>query len=120
MAQLIVVEGPNRGRTYELAPDSSTIGRGPNNSIVLDDRRASEMQAEIRKRNNSYEIVNLDIKKNLLVNGEVFKKSKLQHGDWITLADTTARDPAGEPLFGRRADLAVMVAVVDQRQHRLE
>jgi len=90
LAQLIVVEGPNRGRTYDVT-DRATIGTAGANVIVLEDRRASERQAEIRRGDGSrYEILNLEPRKTLLVNGEVVqKKGRLQHGDWITIADTT-------------------------------
>ena len=88
MAQLIIVEGPNRGKTFELGK-KETLGRADACSIVLNDRRVSENHAEIRLRKNGYEIANLDPTKSLLVNGEVFKTTRLQHGDWITIADTT-------------------------------
>ncbi len=88
MAQLIIVEGPNRGKTFELGK-KETLGRADTSSIVLNDRRVSESHAEIRLRKNGYEIANLDPTKSLLVNGEVFKQTRLQHGDWITIADTT-------------------------------
>lgn len=88
MAQLIIVEGENRGRTFELG-DRETLGRGAENSIVLADRRISPRHAEISRRKFGYEIKNLDHSKALQVNGEVFKSTRLQHGDWITIADTT-------------------------------
>jgi diguanylate cyclase (GGDEF)-like protein len=89
LAQLIIVEGENRGRTFELKRKSETLGSADENSIVLQDRRISARHAEIRRRSNGYEINNLDQSKVLLVNGEVFKSTRLQHGDWITIADTT-------------------------------
>src|SRR5437016_5385387 len=88
MAQLIIVEGPNRGKTFDLGK-KDTLGRAEACSIFLTDRRVSDEHAEIRLRKNGYEIVNLDTTKSLLVNGEVFKQTRLQHGDWITIADTT-------------------------------
>ena len=88
MAQLIIVEGPNRGKTFELGK-KETVGRADTCSIVLNDRRVSDVHADIKLRKNGYEIVNLDTTKSLLVNGEVFKSTRLQHGDWLTIADTT-------------------------------
>jgi diguanylate cyclase (GGDEF)-like protein len=88
VAQLIIVEGPNRGKTFELGK-KETLGRAETCSIILNDRRVSEVHAEIRLKKTGYEIANLDPTKSLLVNGEVFKHTRLQHGDWITIADTT-------------------------------
>ena len=89
MAQLIIVEGENRGKTFELTRKNETLGSAPQNTIVLTDRRISSKHAEIRRRSFGYEIKSLDHTKALLVNGEVFKAARLQHGDWITIADTT-------------------------------
>ena len=89
MAQLIIVEGDNRGRAFALKKPRETIGRAASNSIVLGDRRISPTHAEIVRKKHGYEIKNLDHSKALQVNGEVFKTTRLQHGDWITIADTT-------------------------------
>lgn len=89
MAHLIVVEGPNQGKTYQVSK-RETIGTENKCSIVLGDRRVAKLHAEIRKRKSgSCEIRNLEPRKNILVNGEVIKNVMLQHGDWITIADTT-------------------------------
>ena len=88
MAQLIIIEGPNKGKMFELGK-KETLGRAEACSIILNDRRVSENHAEIRLRKNGYEIANLDATRSLLVNGEFFKATRLQHGDWITIADTT-------------------------------
>jgi diguanylate cyclase (GGDEF)-like protein len=102
LAQLIIVEGENRGKTFDLTRRSETLGSSTQNSIVLTDRRISSKHAEIRRRSFGYEIKSLDQTKALLVNGEVFKTARLQHGDWITIADTTFvfsedSDPEPEP-----------------------
>lgn len=90
MAHLIVVEGPNQGKTYQVN-SRETIGTDQSGcTIVLADRRVASKQAEIRKRGSgNCEIRNLEPRKNILVNGEIIKVTMLQHGDWITIADTT-------------------------------
>lgn len=89
MAHLIVVEGPNQGKTYQVRK-AETIGSENGCSIILEDRRVAGRHAEIRKRRNGVcEIRNLEPRKNILVNGEVIRNVMLQHGDWITIADTT-------------------------------
>ncbi|GIW72641.1 MAG: hypothetical protein KatS3mg102_2183 [Planctomycetota bacterium] len=88
VAQLIVVEGPDRGRTFELR-GRVVLGSGPDADLRLSDRRAAPRQAEIVADGERYEIHNLDLRKNLLVNGEVVRRGRLAHGDWISVADTT-------------------------------
>jgi len=100
LAQLIIVEGENRGKAFELNGPRETLGRADSNSIVLQDRRISGTHAEIVRRRGGYEIKNLDHSKAILVNGEIFKTTRLQHGDWITIADTTfvfSEDSEPEP-----------------------
>ena len=89
MAQLIIVEGENRGKAFDLARARETVGSSSSNTIVLTDRRISDNHAEIVRKKHGYEIKNLDHSKALQVNGEVFRSTRLQHGDWITIADTT-------------------------------
>jgi len=89
VAQLIIVEGENRGKAFELTRSRETLGSSDKNTIVLNDRRLSSTHAEIFRKKSGYEIKNLDHSKALMVNGEVFKTTRLQHGDWITIADTT-------------------------------
>jgi diguanylate cyclase (GGDEF)-like protein len=89
LAQLIIVEGENRGKSFELKRPTETLGRATDNTIIVNDRRVSSNHAEIQKTKTGYEIKNLDRTKAILVNGEVFKQTRLQHGDWITIADTT-------------------------------
>ncbi|MCW8137925.1 MAG: diguanylate cyclase [Planctomycetota bacterium] len=89
MAQLIIVEGENRGKSFELKRPTETLGRAADNTIVINDRRVSGNHAEIVRTKTGYEIKNLDRTKAILVNGEVFKQTRLQHGDWVTIADTT-------------------------------
>jgi diguanylate cyclase (GGDEF)-like protein len=73
VAQLIVVEGPNRGKTYDLE-ERTVVGSG----------------TAVRKgEGDRFEILNLQPRQNLLVNGEVAKRRWLSHGDWISCADTT-------------------------------
>jgi diguanylate cyclase (GGDEF)-like protein len=89
-AQLIVVEGPDRGQTFEVPAERVVLGSGEEAGIRLSDRRAAERQAEIVGTGaGRYEIRNLDRRKNLLVNGEVVRRGRLSHGDWISVADTT-------------------------------
>jgi len=89
LAQLIIVEGENRGKAFDLTKSKESLGRSSDNTIVLQDRRISSRHAEIVRKRHGYEIKNLDHSKALQVNGEVFKTTRLQHGDWITIADTT-------------------------------
>src|SRR5690606_30141964 len=47
VATLRVVTGPDAGAEYQLRPGQATIGRGPNNDIVLSDQLVSKRHARI-------------------------------------------------------------------------
>jgi diguanylate cyclase (GGDEF)-like protein len=108
VAQLIVVEGPNRGKTFEIG-ERAIVGTAPEAEVHLDDRRALPRQAELRASDTGrFEIVNLEPRKNLLVNGEVTKRAKLSHGDWITLGDSTLVFSEEAPREKRSIDMPAL------------
>ena len=123
MAQLIIVEGENRGKAFDLLKARETLGSAQNNTIVLNDRRISSNHAEILRRKAGYEIKNLDQSKALLVNGEIFKNTRLQHGDWITIADTTFvfsedTEPEGDQLDLQSIDTSDLLRSTIQARHK--
>ena len=86
MAQLIVMDGPGVGTTFELA-QVNAIGRGTQCNIQLQSNNITEKQAVIQRRGNSY-IIACVKGNNVQVNGQpVTQERKLIHGDMITLAD---------------------------------
>ncbi len=86
MAQIIVMDGPGVGRTFELS-NMNSIGRGDSCNIRLSSPKIHEQQATIQLEGNSYSIVS-SIAGGVLVNGQSIQQShKLSHGDMITLAD---------------------------------
>ncbi len=87
MPQLIIVEGPQRGRTFELVR-VNTLGSAPSNTVVLSDRRVADVHAEIRQKKLGFEVRAVNVKGPVLLNGEQVREAKLTHGDWITIADT--------------------------------
>ncbi|MGE5085502.1 MAG: FHA domain-containing protein [Bacillota bacterium] len=83
-----VVKGPHMGMRLSFDKGNATLGRGPENDIVLaNDPRISRQHAEIKQRGNEFVIVNLSAKNFILVNGEnvqseiLYKDSVIQVGD---------------------------------------
>ena len=59
-----VTNGPHAGMRLNFAKGSVTIGRGPENDIVLaNDPRTSRQHAEIKQRDGEFLVVNLSSKK---------------------------------------------------------
>lgn len=86
MAQIIVMDGPGVGTTFELGA-GNTLGRGSNCNIRLESSGIKEEQSTIRRKGNGYVIAPISGSE-VLVNGQVVRQErKLVHGDMITLAD---------------------------------
>ena len=98
MASLFVIQGPDRGRRYELAEVSVTIGRESSNGIQLHDTEASRRHVELRKNEGSYELLDLESSNGTFVNNSRIEQRLLQNGDRVEIGRTrmifTASDAA--------------------------
>jgi len=88
MASLFVIQGPDRGRRYELAEVSVTIGRESSNGIQLHDTEASRRHVELRKNESSYELVDLESSNGTFVNNARIEQQLLQNGDRVEIGRT--------------------------------
>ena len=98
MAQLKITDASGRQWQYNLTPQvHCTIGRAPDNCIVLDDPRASRHHAHIRFDDPTYTIVDGvviggQVKRSankVFVNGEARFEHPLKDGDRITIGSST-------------------------------
>jgi adenylate cyclase len=114
MAQLKVTDASGRQAQHQLNSGTSCmIGRAPDNTIVLDDPRASRHHAHVRSVDDgSFTIVdgvvvNDQIKRSankVFVNGEQKFEHLLKDGDRITIGASTLRFE--QPKEERTADLS--------------
>lgn len=87
-----VVKGPHMGMRLSFDKGNATLGRGPENDIVLaNDPRISRQHAEIKQRGNEFVIVNLSAKNFILVNGENVQSEILHKGSVIQVGDSEMR-----------------------------
>lgn len=100
MALVKIIDASGRQWQYELNPDGPcTIGRAPDNCVVLDDPRVSRYHAHIRSDENAFTLVdgmlvdgNLRRSANkVYINGEARLEQKLKDGDRITIGASTLR-----------------------------
>jgi len=74
-----------------LSPDTLTIGRIPDNKLVLNDSKASSRHAEIRPTNNGYTITDMGSTNGTFVNEQQLRPNEprqLNTGDTIRIGDT--------------------------------
>jgi adenylate cyclase len=100
MAVLKITDASGRQWEYNLGPQvSCTIGRAPDNSVVLDDPRASRHHAHIKFDESGYTIVdgvimNGQVRRSankVFVNGEARYEHQLMNGDRVTIGASTLR-----------------------------
>src|SRR5579885_975133 len=85
---LIVQRGPVIGRRYDLTASQYTIGRGPDNDLVLDDALVSRYHAVIRQESAGAVIIDLGSTNPVLVNDEPLEPGvpqRLQHRDVVVI-----------------------------------
>jgi len=104
MATLIVLQGPDKGRTLRTDDPVVLIGRG-SREVPLSDQTVSRRHAELRSVADGWMLVDLNSANGTYVNGvRLDKPVRLKRGDQIRLGGTLlvyAGDDSTEQLAGR-------------------
>lgn len=87
---LEVVKGPHAGTKLAFTKGAVTIGRGPENDVVLaNDPRVSRQHAEIKQRGGTdFIVVNLSEKNFVLLNGQNIQSEVLAKGAVLQIGDS--------------------------------
>lgn len=85
--RLVSADG-RRERRLELATPTLTIGRAPDNQLVLEDRRASRHHARLTARSGGLIFTDLGSTNGSIVNGKRVHELALGPGDRIELGRT--------------------------------
>ncbi len=83
-----VLQGPDKGATYQLLPPRVTLGRAPESNIVLKDPKISRNAAVIEFSPEQILITDLSGRDALHVNGQQVSKASLKDGDSILLGES--------------------------------
>lgn len=87
--KLKVLKGPHEGQSFHLAKSSFTLGRGPENEVVLiNDPQISRQHARLQVVGQDIEIINLSKKNKVMVGSEEIQKWKLINDSTFILGDT--------------------------------
>jgi len=83
-----VLQGPDKGRTYETPDEPSVIGRS-SEQVHLSDNSASRRHAEIRPSNGHWLLADLNSSNGTYLNGQrIVQPARLKHGDQIKVGAT--------------------------------
>lgn len=88
-----IIKGPHEGLKMSFSKASVSIGRGPENDIVLsNDPRVSRQHAEIKHRTGTeFIVVNLSQKNFIMVNNNMVQSEALVNQSVIQIGDTEIR-----------------------------
>lgn len=93
-AALLVVHSADRneqGRRYPLAEEDVTLGREPENTVVVGSDQASRRHARIFASGGGHVLVDLDSTNGTYLNSKQVKEQTLRHGDVIRIASTVLK-----------------------------
>ena len=85
LASLIFLTGPLAGQTYAITKSIITLGRNPNNDVVITEPSVSRYHARISFTNGIWTISKQQVQNTLTINQRDVSESPLQHGDTIGL-----------------------------------
>lgn len=91
MAKLLVIEGKNKGESFELNAEKTFIGRDVSNEIRINDVSVSRRHCVIEKRDNVFLVNDLASLNGTTVNNLKAENFVLRHGDKIQVGDFTLR-----------------------------
>ena len=85
-ALVLVKRGPNAGSTFLLAEETTTVGRGPDSGVFLDDVTVSRKHAVFERRSGpAWFVRDLGSLNGTYVNGEQVDETKLATGDEVQI-----------------------------------
>ncbi len=87
-AYLFCVTGVRRGEHSALDAAGTTIGRGRESDVLLDDETVSEEQARIRKEGDAWFLYDLASTNTTHVDGKPIFRHQLADKDRLTLGET--------------------------------
>jgi pSer/pThr/pTyr-binding forkhead associated (FHA) protein len=95
----LILRSPEMGPiTHELTDEAITLGRSPDNMIVLDDPSVSGRHAQLQRSGDVYRLKDLESTNGTHVNNETITEVTLRIGDRLRFGKVEARfeaDPSG-------------------------
>jgi len=105
LVTLRVLDGADRGRTFDDIPTPLTVGREEGNPIQLDDERISRFHLKIQEDEGKLVLADLESTNGTKVNGEGVHLCLIRPGDVIALGRTVIVVGSREEIARRLAKL---------------
>ena len=76
MPKIFIMNGPDKGRSFEMAEEAISIGRASDNAIRIEDRSASRKHLKIVKRGEKYYVSDLSSRNGTFIDGKRITSGK--------------------------------------------
>ncbi len=86
--QLVVIEGPSKGKKLDLGRPVTRIGKRENNELMVEDKTVSRNHLEIVQAEDSYQLKDLESTNGTFINELRVKEAYLSPGDVIRIGNT--------------------------------
>jgi pSer/pThr/pTyr-binding forkhead associated (FHA) protein len=96
MAKLVVLSPEQKGRSYELKVDKTTIGRVEDNTFQITESSVSSHHCEVLLRGSDVVIKDLNSTNGSFINGEKISESVLKPGQTLRLGQIELRLETGD------------------------
>jgi pSer/pThr/pTyr-binding forkhead associated (FHA) protein len=89
IAKLLVISGPDQGKSFEIVPRVPTVlGSSGGADVKLNDKRVSPFHCRLEERHQELFAIDLDSQCGIEVNNRFVMEDVLKPGDTLTLGDT--------------------------------
>lgn len=96
--RLVCIGGPFKGNEFPLDSNGATLGRAPDNGIVIEGVLVSRYHAQVVKRDGQYFLVDRNSTNGTRVNGHRIVDQALQRGDRIEIGNAVFVFQVGVPV----------------------
>jgi len=101
------------GKRFVLEREVFSLGRGQENTIVLDNDSVSRRHCRIEKRNAAWYVCDLDSTNGTYVNDELVKEYQLRRGDQVKIGDTIVKYLTGSDMEAQYHETIHEMAIKD-------
>ncbi|OPX36502.1 MAG: hypothetical protein B1H13_14400 [Desulfobacteraceae bacterium 4484_190.3] len=71
MLKLYIIEGPSKGKSFDLGEETVSLGRAPENNIQIDDPSISSRHMKLEQKDGRFFVEDLKSTNGTFLNGEM-------------------------------------------------
>ena len=105
--------GPDMGRKFELSQRVMSIGRGPDNDLVIDKDSVSRRHVRIENLITEVVVADLGSTNGTYINDSVIKEQMLRNGDLLKIGDTIFKFLSGGNIESDYHEAIYRMTIVD-------